>query len=183
MPRPGAAGYQLSNPSALDMSAVVASLEMFNQATIKALHHKSRSMTAYLQLLLLKSAKAKNIIPFALITPIEDKEKGAQISIRLEPGLLDVVLHHLEENGVVVDERKPDVVRVAPAPLYNNCVDVWKFVQIFLDACQQAAETRGTLINGSEKGVGQHLNSGIADNGEASESGERGTMAYGPNAK
>ena len=122
-------------------------------------------------------------MPFTLITSREDDEKGAQVSIRLEPGLLDVVLHYLEENGVVVDERKPDVVRVAPAPLYNNYVDVWNFVQIFLDACWQAMKTVSTDVNGSEHGVGENPDSDFAEEGDEIESGERGTKAYGPNAK
>ena len=46
----------------------------------------------------------------------------------------------LEAQSVVVDERKPDVVRVAPAPLYNTFVEVWEFVRIFRDACNEARD-------------------------------------------
>jgi kynureninase len=56
--------------------------------------------------------------------------------------LLDLVLKELDVNGVVVDERKPDVIRVAPAPLYNTFVEVWNFVQIFLGACRKAVKQR-----------------------------------------
>ena len=56
----------------------------------------------------------------------------------------------LEEQGVVVDERKPDVVRVAPAPLYNTYADVWEFVGIFREACRKAEEGK---INGNGSSV------------------------------
>ena len=67
----------------------------------------------------------------------------------LEEGLLDGVMSELEHVGVVVDERKPDVVRVAPAPLYNSYTDVWDFVKIFREACEKVNDTRGAGANGS----------------------------------
>lgn len=144
LPQPGAAGFQLSNPSVLDMNAVVSSLEIFNRATIKAIREKSLKITGYLEHLLLQYPldalpEAK---PFTLITPSNPAERGAQLSLRLEPGLLDHVLHHLEENGIVIDERKPDVIRVAPAPLYNTYTEVWEFCQVFIAACREASEAR-----------------------------------------
>lgn len=105
-------------------------------------------MTSYLQYLLRETGRSRSFMPFALISPREDDQKGAQISVRLRPGLLEIVLHHLEENGVIVDERKPDVIRIAPTPLYNTFLDVWTFVQIFFDACQKAsmAESEPSVI-------------------------------------
>lgn len=106
------------------------------------IRQKSLNLTGYLEHLLLKyplDAPSADK-PFTLITPSNPAERGAQLSLRLAPGLLDRVLHHLEENGVVVDERKPDVVRVAPAPLYNTYVEVWEFCQIFLQACRAAVQ-------------------------------------------
>lgn len=145
VPQPGAAGFQLSNPSVLDINAVVASLEIFNRATMKSIREKSLQITGYLEHLLLNyplDALAEDK-PFTLITPSNPAERGAQLSLRLQPGLLDHVLHYLEENGVVIDERKPDVIRVAPAPLYNTYADVWEFCQIFLQACREAVKARG----------------------------------------
>ncbi|OQD75411.1 hypothetical protein PENDEC_c007G04740 [Penicillium decumbens] len=144
VPQPGAAGFQLSNPSVLDMNAVVASLEIFNRVTMQEIRKKSLNITGYLEHLLLKypldaSPEDK---PFTLITPSNPAERGAQLSLRLQPGLLDHVLHHLEEHGVVIDERKPDVIRVAPAPLYNTYAEVWEFCQIFLEACREAVKAR-----------------------------------------
>lgn len=120
------------------MNAVVSSLEILNRATMKEIRQKSLNLTGYLEhLLLIPEDK-----PFTLITPSNLAERGAQLSLRLNPGLLDQVLHHLEDNGVVVDERKPDVIRIAPAPLYNTYTEVWEFCQIFLQACQLAVRAR-----------------------------------------
>ena len=140
MPRPGAAGYQLSNPSMLDLTAVIASLEVFHMSSMAKLRRKSLSLTAYLRSLLLhplQGASPEDRL-FVILTPEHADERGAQLSVRLEPGLLNFVFKELQSNGVVVDERKPDVIRIAPTPLYNTFVDVWNFVQIFLGACREA---------------------------------------------
>lgn len=141
VPRPGAAGYQLSNPSALDLSAVVASLQIFNETSMKDLRQRSIRLTNYLEQLLdnlLRKAPGS----FEIITPRTPQDRGAQISIRLAPGLLDQVLESLEAEGVIVDERKPDVIRVAPAPLYNTFVDVWQFCQVFEGALAKTVEAK-----------------------------------------
>jgi kynureninase len=124
------------------MNAVIASLEIFNHATMEEIRKKSLSITGYLEHLLLACPPngSPEDNPFTLITPSNPAERGAQLSLRLKPGLLDKVLHHLEENGVVIDERKPDVIRVAPAPLYNTYTEVWQFCQIFIEACQKAVK-------------------------------------------
>ncbi|KAL1968565.1 hypothetical protein VTN77DRAFT_1775 [Rasamsonia byssochlamydoides] len=144
VPQPGAAGYQVSNPSVLDLSAVAASLEIFNQTSMAELRKKSLELTGYLEHLLLKYPldAAPEDKPFTIITPSNPEERGAQLSLLLQPGLLDKVLEILESNGVVVDERKPNVIRVAPAPLYNTFTEVWEFCQIFLQACREAVKAR-----------------------------------------
>ena len=83
------------------------------------------------------------------------------MSIQLESGLLAFVMKGLEEQSVVVDDRKPDVIRVAPAPLYNSYVEVWDFVQIFESVCSQAVKERGPAVqqsahesNGTDELVG-----------------------------
>jgi kynureninase len=60
------------------------------------------------------------------------------LSVLLRPGLLESVQKYIEERGVVVDERKPDVLRIAPAPLYNSFWDVHCFVVVFHEACRRA---------------------------------------------
>lgn len=117
------------------MSAVVASLELFNEATMPALRQKSLKLTSYLERLLQSLPSGH----FSIITPGNREERGAQLSLRLQPGLLDAVMRHLQANGVILDERRPDVIRVSPAPLYNSFTDVWKFCQIFHEACEKAA--------------------------------------------
>lgn len=111
---------------------------------MKEIRQKSVNLTGYLEHLLTKyplDTSPEDKL-FTLITPINPAERGAQLSLRLQPGLLDHVLHCLEAHGVVVDERKPDVIRVAPAPLYNTYTEVWEFCQIFLQACQEAVKVR-----------------------------------------
>ncbi|KAL4981718.1 pyridoxal phosphate-dependent transferase [Aspergillus falconensis] len=140
VPQAGAAGYQLSNPSVLDMNAVVASLELFNQTSMAEIRQKSLNLTGYLEhLLLTYPLDGVSEKPFSIITPSNPSERGAQLSLRLAPGLLDSVLETLEEHAVVVDERKPDVIRVAPAPLYNTYEEVWQFCQVFFRSLPQGA--------------------------------------------
>lgn len=136
VPIPGAQGFQVGNPSALAITAVIASLEIFELTTVDALRKKSVALTQYLEHLLVAAPAQKR--PCHIITPSNPDERGAQLSIRLQPGLLGPVMEGLEDAGVVVDERKPDVVRVAPAPLYNTFTDVWDFVNIFSAICSKA---------------------------------------------
>jgi kynureninase len=165
------------------MSALIASLEIFNETSMIELRRKSISLTKYLHDLLLHSNTPKHPMPFTVITPTHVGERGAQLSLRLRPGLLDGILHSLEDSGVVVDERKPDVIRVAPAPLYNTYLDVWNFVQVFWEACRKAAQTRDTIANGGERdAVGENQGT-ILDESALAGNQSRGIKAYGLNAK
>lgn len=141
-PIASASGFQLSNPSVADTTALRASLDVFKQTDIAALRQRSLRLTGHLEALLEGCEARKH---FAVITPRDPSQRGAQLSLRLKPGLLEGVLARLEEAGVVVDERRPDVIRVAPAPLYNTMHDVWRFVQVFNDACRVASEAREKL--------------------------------------
>jgi kynureninase len=136
VPIPGASGFQLSNPSALDMTSVLASLDVFALTTMDALRERSFRLTGYLEARLLSYDGGKP--PYTIITPSNPTERGAQLSVLLNPGLLDSVQAYIEEHGVVVDERKPDVLRVAPAPLYNNFHDIHRFITVFHEACRRA---------------------------------------------
>lgn len=158
VPIPGAQGFQLSNPSIIDLTALYSSLSIFNRATMHALRMKSIRLTAYLEHLLYidsqPSAPSSSNLDdhpagFTIITPSDPSSRGAQLSIKLSPGLLGNVMKHLEEKGVVVDERKPDVVRVAPAPLYNSFEDVWVFARVFREAIERAR------IKREEEGAGE----------------------------
>jgi kynureninase len=151
-PIPGAAGFQLSNPSVADCTAVRASLDVFKQTSMTALREKSLKLTSYLENLLdllLEDQQAKlGKALFHIITPRNPDKRGAQLSVMLQPGLLGKVMEILEENGVVVDERKPDVVRVAPAPLYNSYEDVRRFIEVFRTACEKAMKSPD-MVSGS----------------------------------
>ena len=118
-------------------------------ATIRA---KSVAMTACLEDLLLHPLSAnrsyKKSLPYQIITPSDPEERGAQLSVRVEPGLLEGVMRLLEDAGIVVDERRPDVIRVAPAPLYNTFQEVWDFANIFTWACLEA---QAGTVHGSQE--------------------------------
>jgi kynureninase len=139
VPIDGARGWQISNPSALDLSSVIGSLNVFGKTNIETLRRRSIRLTAYLEFLLLKTWHSETP-PYVMLTPQNKNQRGAQISVRLNPGLLEGVLEHLEENGVVIDERKPDVIRVAPAPLYNTYADVENFVKIFFEGLKRGGQ-------------------------------------------
>ncbi|PMD28403.1 kynureninase 1 [Hyaloscypha hepaticicola] len=142
VPIPGAAGFQLSNPSILDITSLTASLEVFEKAGgMEPLREKSLKITAYLENLLLSTDAYSQRI-FEIITPKEKEQRGAQLSLKLQAGLLDVLMKELEERGVVVDERRPDVIRVAPAPLYNSFEDCWEFVKAFGRALEVALKAK-----------------------------------------
>jgi kynureninase len=146
VPVPGAAGFQLSNPSVLDVTSLCASLEVFAMAGgMGPLREKSLELTGYLETLLLQSPFYEKA--FDIITPRNKEQRGCQLSLKLAEGLLDVVLKELENRGVVVDERRPDVIRVAPAPLYNSFVDVYDFVDAFSAAMKVAEKSKEGLID------------------------------------
>jgi kynureninase len=136
IPVSGASGFQLSNPSALDMTSVLASLDVFALTDMQSLRQRSLRLTAYLEARLLRYKGGEP--PYKIITPLNPAERGAQLSVLLNPGLLEHVLEYTEERGVVVDERKPDVIRIAPAPMYNSFWDIHRFIIIFHAACKEA---------------------------------------------
>lgn len=134
-PVKGAAGFQLSNPSILDITSLSASLEVFELAGgVQPLREKSLKLTAFLeQCLSILSEDAKKL--FRIITPSDPSQRGAQLSLLLAAdNILNSVMKHLEENGVIVDERQPNVIRVAPAPLYNSFADCVTFAEVFESA-------------------------------------------------
>lgn len=140
-PIPGAGGFQLSNPSALDLAAVAASLSVFERTDMATLRAKSLRLTRYLEDLLLHAGDGLDE-HYTILTSAEPEERGAQLSVLLAPGLLETVMEVLEDDGVVLDERKPDVIRVAPAPLYNNHEDVWRFNVSFRRALKEAIDAK-----------------------------------------
>ena len=122
---PGAEGWQLSNPPILQMAALRASLEIFDDANISALREKSVKLTGYLESLINGIADER----IQIITPRDPAHRGCQLSIRVRGG--DRSLHNaLTTRAVVSDWREPDVIRVAPVPLYNSFSDVHRFSEV-----------------------------------------------------
>ena len=124
IPLEGAEGWQISNPPILQMAALRASLEIFDELGMTALRAKSEKLTAYLEYLL--SAIANDRI--SVITPSDPRQRGCQLSIRVkdsEKSLFDAIT----SRGVFADWREPDVIRVAPVPLYNSFNDVFRFTE------------------------------------------------------
>ncbi len=130
VPMPGVDGWQLSNFPVLNGAAHLASLRIFEQAGMKALRKKSVLLTGYLEYLL--SAMQKPDL-FSVITPHPPAERGCQLSIlMIKNGTR--VFRHLTKAGVVADWREPNVIRIAPVPLYNTFEEVFKFATIFRQA-------------------------------------------------
>lgn len=124
-PIPGARGWQVSNPPILSTTPLIASLELFTQAGWPALQRKSSQLTRYLHELLLAECGEQ----LTVITPTD--ARGAQLSLRLHDTSEHArgVFKRLVAAGVMCDWREPDIIRVAPVPLYNRYTDAWDFVQ------------------------------------------------------
>jgi kynureninase len=128
-PMRGAEGWQLSNPPIMAMAPLRASMEIFAEAGMERLRAKSVSLTGYMEYLLRQNASPK----FSITTPTEEGRRGAQLSIRLPQqgrGLCD----QLTARGMIGDWREPDTFRVAPVPLSNSYLDVYRFVQAFVSS-------------------------------------------------
>jgi kynureninase len=126
IPQQGAAGWQMSNAQVLSMAAHRASLAIFDEVGMDKLIAKSKLLTGYLEFLLL-NGKRKD---FKIITPEDVAQRGCQLSIVMnENG--KKTFDALTQNGVIADWREPDVIRVAPVPLYNTFEDVYRFAEIF----------------------------------------------------
>lgn len=117
-----AEGWQLSNPPILSLAAIRASLSIFDEIGMKKLVIKSQKMTSYLWFLL-------ETIPTNRIKIITPKDSGCQLSIRVQDGNKSL-FDKITAKGVIADWREPDVIRIAPVPLYNSFEDVFNFYQI-----------------------------------------------------
>jgi kynureninase len=120
-PIPTAEAWQLSNPPILAMAPLAASLELFEQAGMGNLRHKSAALSSYL-VNLLEHLCGDHI---DIITPHAPEARGAQISLKLSRAeLAQPAVDRLAAAGIVIDWRPPDVLRLAPVPLYNSFSDV-----------------------------------------------------------
>jgi kynureninase len=124
-PIAGAEGWQISNPPILQMAALRASLEIFAEYGMPALRAKSEKLTGYLEFLLAQIDDDR----ISVITPSDPKQRGCQLSIRVKDSDKSL-FESLTSRGVFADWREPDVIRVAPVPLYNSFTDVYEFAEI-----------------------------------------------------
>lgn len=135
-PMYGAEGWQLSNAPVLGMAAHLASLEIFDQAGMDRIGEKRDVLTAYLEFVIDDvSKKHADKCRFEIITPRDKSKRGAQLSI-LVHGQGKALFDALSAQGVVADWREPNVIRVAPAPLYNSFEDCYLFGQCLGNAIQ-----------------------------------------------
>ncbi len=128
-PIPTAEGWQLSNSPIISMAAHKSSLDIFQEAGMDKLIKKSKLLTGYLLFILdeLNANANKKIVE--IITPKHEAERGCQVSILMLQKGKDI-FNALKKHGVLSDWREPDVIRVAPVPLYNTFEDVYQFGQI-----------------------------------------------------
>ncbi len=125
-PIPTAEGWQLSNSPILSMAAHKAALDIFDEAGMENLHVKRKKLSGYLHFILndINSRKKEKLIE--VITPANELERGCQVSMLMLKGG-KVLFNGMISRGVVADWREPNVIRVAPVPLYNTFEDVWRF--------------------------------------------------------
>lgn len=126
IPIAGAEGWQLSNAPVLSMAAHNAALDIFDEAGIDNLIVKSKKLHQYLRFLMADVIAEKQI---EILTPDSENEHGCQLSMFAKKDgkkLFDI----LTNNGVIADWREPNVIRIAPVPLYNSFYDVWRLYDV-----------------------------------------------------
>ena len=122
-PLPGAEGWQLSNPPILPLAAMRASMEIFDEAGIQNLREISKQNS---QLLF---DSLRDVPQVKMITPADPEQRGCQLSLLVRPNGRET-FDRLSREGVIADWREPDVIRVAPVPLYTTREDIERFVHL-----------------------------------------------------
>ena len=115
-----AESWQISNAPVLGMVPLIASMEIYDKVGIDTIRMKGEMMSLYLEYLI-----RKNLDHVDIITP---KNRGCQLSIIIPNG--KDVFRDISKQGVVCDWRSPDVIRIAPHPLFNTFAEIFKFVEI-----------------------------------------------------
>ncbi len=134
-PIPTAEGWQLSNAPVLSMSAHLASLEIFNEAGFHNLVKKGKQLSGYLIYILNEINLSLNNKIIEIITPSDENERGCQVSmLMMKDG--KKIFDELIKAGVIADWREPNVIRVAPVPLYNRFEEIYTFGEIIRKTLQ-----------------------------------------------
>jgi kynureninase len=126
LPIPGAEGWQLSNAPVFSMAVHKAALQIFEEAGIDKLRDKSVLLTAFLEYVINEASASSEKTSFEIITPSNPDERGCQLSM-LVHGSGKKLFDALTKQGVIADWREPNVIRLAPVPLYNSFEDVYRF--------------------------------------------------------
>lgn len=130
VPMKGAEGWQLSNAPVFGMAAHLASLDIFDEVGMPALRKKSELLTGYLEFIINDiTARHGDKVSFEIITPKDKEKRGCQLSI-LVHGQGKSLFEYISDKGVVADWREPNVIRMAPVPLYNTFEDIYRFGQL-----------------------------------------------------
>ena len=132
VPMQSAEAWQMSNAPVFNMAIYLASLEIFKEATMPRLWNKSRPLTDYLEFIVNEVAKETGA-DLEIITPKEHHRRGCQLSI-VAHAYGRKLFDQITEAGVIADWREPNVIRMAPVPLYNSYEDVYQFGEIMKKA-------------------------------------------------
>jgi kynureninase len=130
IPAVGADTWQLSNPPVMAMAPLRVSLQLFDEAGMTALRQKSLQLTGYLHDLV--EERLGEVM--SVTTPREPSQRGCQLSLRVKAGRdsARALFDSLEKNGFIGDWREPDIIRIAPVPLYNTFEEAWRFVDFIV---------------------------------------------------
>lgn len=128
-PMNGAEGWQLSNAPVMGMAILKSSLDIFQEVGMEKLRTKSIKLTAFLEFVFNNVIELFPDINLEIITPADSNQRGCQLSVKLE-GTDKRFFQALTDAGVIADFREPNVIRLAPTPLYNSFEDVYRFGQI-----------------------------------------------------
>ncbi|GAB4131211.1 MAG: kynureninase [Bacteroidia bacterium] len=128
VPIPGAEGWQMSNAPVFSMAAHRAALDIFDEVGMDRLIEKSKKLAGYLEYIV-EDVSARNNNCLEIITPRDWKQRGCQVSV-VAHGYGKALFEKLIHSGVVPDWREPNVIRMAPVPLYNSFEDIWRFGEI-----------------------------------------------------
>ena len=136
----GAEGWQLSTPPFLMYATLRASLEIVEQAGWDAIQAKGRLLNDYLWFMLSRVNTTVDPPVIQFITPSTAKDRGCQVSMLMKKRGKEIY-NYLMKHGFMVDWREPDVIRLAPVPLYNTFEEIWRFT----DALEKAIGFDGYL--------------------------------------
>jgi kynureninase len=131
VPEEGAAGWQLSNAPVFSMAVHREALHLFEAAGMSALTEKGKNLNAYLQFVIEEAMKHNALLNFKIITPAYP-ERGCQISLLTDDNG-KMIFDYLTQNGVIADWRNPNVIRLAPVPMYNTYQDIYTFGALLMN--------------------------------------------------